>query len=182
MSLSLLSPHCNFFQVHNLFALKITYTKSATKINMALQIPIVNTKDITDTASILQMYLPSVLYSTCFNDDKLPFAVEVQATEIGHLFEHILLEYLCYFKLLTGEKSAEYSGVTKWNWEKDPWGVFNITINAGLDEFEIFAQAMQQTILLTQYILNEYNPNSLALPTQFLEGPSVQPVFDQLER
>jgi len=148
---------------------------------MALANHVVNTKDIPSTISLLESYLPSVLYSTCFNDSGLPFAVEAQSTEIGHLFEHILLEYLCYFKLLEGVRSAEYSGVTQWNWEHDPWGVFHITINTGCADSEIFKKAMHQSILLLQIILNGSDPTSIPLPIHLDPERPVSPLFERLD-
>jgi hypothetical protein len=144
---------------------------------MSLYIPTVNTRELPQTTSILTQYLPSVLASTCFNDEKLPFALEVKSTEIGHLFEHILLEYLCYFKLSQGYTNAEYSGVTKWNWERDPWGVFHIIINTGWDDTEIFSSAVQQSIILLQLILRQAQSSDLPI----LPSQPISPVFEQLE-
>jgi hypothetical protein len=174
-------PHCTFYQIPDLFSLRITFNKQATKMKMALFGERVNTKDIPYTSSLLDRYLPSVLYSTCFNDQQLPFSIEVRSTEVGHLFEHILLEYLCYFKLSDGSENAEYSGVTNWNWEEDPWGVFHITINCGCKETEIFSKALQQSLLLLQLILNS-TPNSIpALPRPQVNTP-ISPLFDHLDR
>lgn len=169
--------HCSFYHIDKLFSLKIRYHKQATRIRMSLLIPTVNTKEVPHTVELLTQYLPSVLNSTCFNDDQLPFAVEAQSTEIGHLFEHILLEYLCYFKLLKGYTNAEYSGVTKWNWERDPWGVFHITINTGYDDWEIFSQATQQSIVLLEMILCSSHASSL----QVVPMLPISPTFDQVE-
>lgn len=181
MNLSLPNPHCTIYQIPDLFTLKITYNRQATIIRMALIAPIINTKEIKNTSSILEYYLPSTLHSKCYNEAKLPFAVEVHSTEIGHLFEHILLEYLCFFKLSDGLSSADYSGVTQWNWEKDPFGVFNIKINSGFGDADIFSKALKEAVLLMQLILNQREavPNSIplmpngALPTN--------PLYVQME-
>ena len=169
--------HCSFFHVADLFSLKVTYNQQATKIIMALFVPTVNTKEIPHTLETLTRYLPSVLHSTCFNDEKLPFAIEVRSTEIGHLFEHVLLEYLCYFKLLTGHSSAEYSGVTNWNWKKDPWGLFRITIDAGVEDEEIFTKAIEQSIMLLKILLRDQVPSSLPL----IPSLPISPTFSHLD-
>ena len=174
------NTYCSYYRIQDLFTLKITYRKQATKIKMALFIPTVSTKDISSTIPVLESYLPSVLHSTCFNDEKLPFALEVRSTEIGHLFEHILLEYLCYFKLQNGFSNAEYSGVTRWDWGQDPYGVFHITINTGSEDAEIIAQAMQQSILLLQMILHEAKKTTL--PYFIEQTVPLSPVFESLER
>jgi len=171
---------CSYYRIQDLFTLKITYRKQATKIKMALFIPTVSTKDLSSTIPVLERFLPSVLDSTCFNDEKLPFALEVRSTEIGHLFEHILLEYLCYFKLQNGFTNAEYSGVTRWDWGRDPFGVFHITINTGNEDAEIISQAMKQSILLLQMILNEAKKTTLPYFVQ--QTVPLSPVFEGLDQ
>lgn len=116
---------------------------------------IVNTRHLPATASILKTNLPSVLESKCFNEEKLPFAIEVTATEIGHLFEHILLTYLCKKKVGQGARRATFRGVTDWNWKKDPWGTFHITIGAGAKEEDILMSAMTPTISLVTKVLEQ---------------------------
>lgn len=179
MRFSSSNTFCSYYRIQDLFTLKITYRKQATKIKMALFIPTVCTKDIPSTIPVLEDYLPSVLHSTCFNDAQLPFALEVRSTEIGHLFEHILLEYLCYFKLQKGHNNAEYSGVTRWDWGRDPFGVFHITINTGSQDTEIISQAMQQSILLLQMILHEAKDASI--PYLVNQTLPLSPVFKGLD-
>src|SRR5579859_7486648 len=94
----------------NLFTLSVTHYKNRTQLLMALNIISVSTKDFPNTFDLLEKFLPSILYSQCFNDEKIPFCQEVKQTEIGHLFEHILLEYLCLNKISFGGKKATYSG------------------------------------------------------------------------
>src|SRR3989344_4488342 len=84
------------------FDLAIRHRRVQTMITMELSIPSVTTKDFPQTFAILQKRLPSVLQSQCFNEENIPFLLEVKTTEIGHLFEHILLEYLCELKLRQG--------------------------------------------------------------------------------
>lgn len=137
----------------NLYTLSVLPSTEKTSIVMKLLIPQVTTKDFLETSKILKVFLPSIFRSSCYNDDKLQFKDEVKNTEVGHLFEHILLEYLCLQKLEKGFDNAMYEGVTDWNWMRDPRGTFHITITASQEDFEIFTSALEQTIKLTNAIL-----------------------------
>lgn len=141
----------------NYFSLNLRHTKAHTYLTMSLFIPQVNTVDFPNTFSILQKMLPSVLKTECFNDDNNPFFEEVRHTEVGHLFEHILLDYLCMLKIMKGFSSATYSGRTSWNWKKDAYGTFHIAIGAGQREQEIFMEALKKTIDLIHMILEVHS-------------------------
>ena len=136
------------------FTLSVTQHKKYTAIDMSLFLPVVTMKNVPLTFDILYSELPSILKSKCFNDDHIPFATELKTTEMGHLFEHILLEYLCEEKLARGHKVVEYSGETDWNWIKDPRGTFHITISTKAKEMDILAPALEKTIKLFKIILN----------------------------
>jgi hypothetical protein len=140
--------------VDDLFSLMIQHHFRRTQIVMKLFIPTVNTKDIPWTYSLLQKHLPAILQSICFNEEKLPFSQEVRQTEIGHLFEHILLEYLCQEKLLSGCDEAMFSGRTSWNWERDPWGMFHISIKMHAADTDIFTPALEKSIALLKLIIS----------------------------
>jgi hypothetical protein len=81
----------------------------------------------------------------------------VTHTEIGHLFEHILLEYLCLAKLDSGEKSAEFCGCTTWNWKREPKGMFHIEITKTQGDSLYFARAYQQSVQLLSLITSTSN-------------------------
>jgi hypothetical protein len=140
------------YAVDELFSLQVSHRMQSTLIIMKLFTPTVNTKDIPWTYSLLKQQLPSILSSKCFNEEQLPFAVEVRRTEIGHLFEHILLEYLCKEKLLKGYNRAMFSGNTKWNWERDPWGMFHIIINMHATDMDIFPPSLEKGVNLLRMI------------------------------
>lgn len=137
----------------SLYDLKLRQTKRATVIDMQLTIPFVNTSDIPNTFSFLQTNYPSVLETQCFNDNNLPFSIEVSSTEIGHLFEHILIDELCSLKIKSGAKSAAYSGNTSWNWKINPYGSFQIWIDIGKNDFPMFLEALKTTTTLTQQLI-----------------------------
>lgn len=137
----------------NFFTLRIQLCSSFTTIDMEFLTPIINTVDLPHTKKILKKHLPTVLESKCFNTDYLPFSQEVKRTEIGHLFEHILLEYLCFSKLDHGFKKASYSGETSWNWRLENRGIFHISIDVGKTDATIFFGALKPTVDLINKIL-----------------------------
>jgi len=139
--------------INDFFSLTIRQKPSEMYLRMKLFIPVVNTSAIPQTFAILSEMLPGIYTSKCFNDANLPFAREVRRTEIGHLFEHILLEYLYQMKLLKGEKNTVVRGETSWNWKRDPQGVFHISINSGIQDAPMFPIALRQAISILGKIL-----------------------------
>ncbi len=141
--------------IPNYFSLSVKNCKRNTFITMRLFTESINTKKNPKTYSVLEQQLPSVFSSKCFNEQNLPFNEEVKNTEIGHLFEHILLEYLCYYKLLSGSDEAIFNGNTNWNWERDEFGTFHISIDSGKDNNQIFSQAIEKSVSLLLEILQK---------------------------
>lgn len=139
----------------NLFLLDINQGIKDTGIKMKLFTNYVTTESLPNTYEALQKFLPSVLDSKCFNDEDLIFNEEVKTTEIGHLFEHILLEYLTKLKLFYDNEDISFSGTTSWDWNRDEHGVFHIRINAGLREAHIFEEALEKSIKLMNKIISE---------------------------
>jgi hypothetical protein len=133
----LLQPAVQKYFVENLFSLAIIQKQTRTKITMDLLHNQINTEEIPFITDLLQENLPSVLSTACYNDLGLPFDEEVRNTEIGHLFEHILLEYLCQNKLAKGARRATYAGRTTWNWVRDPLGRFHIHLTCGQKDADI---------------------------------------------
>jgi hypothetical protein len=129
-------------------------------IRMQLKIDIVNTKYLPMTLTLLEKELPNVLKTRCFNEENIPFKIEVQNTEIGHLFEHILLENLCVEKYKYSPKRVIFNGRTKWNWIVNPYGSFDIWIDAGFNDQLFFFPALKKSINLMQLILSQ-NLNKL---------------------
>ena len=136
-----------------LFNLKIRQNKNTTAIDMQLGVSFVNTCDIPQTLEFLSQNYPSVLRTQCFNDKNLPFAVEVQATEIGHLFEHILIDNLCSLKIKNGARKASFNGITSWNWQKYERGSFQIRIDIGHQDLDLLIAGLKITIELTKQLM-----------------------------
>lgn len=134
------------------YSINVEFGEKKSKIHFKIPIPLLTTSSLPHTRSLLQKLEPRVLKSRCINTGSLPFYKEVLSTEIAHLFEHILLEYLCQEKIKRGAKSVRFSGWTRWNWKKDERGVFYISIT-GLTDTEIFTQALARTVVLFDTIL-----------------------------
>jgi len=75
---------------------------------------------------ILFKLLPQMATQHCFNDDGLSFRREAQATEIPHLFEHLIIEIQNQVRRGIG---IPFSGETCWNWTVDPRGLFYVTVD-----------------------------------------------------
>lgn len=139
--------------INDFFSLSIRQKSSEMYLCMKLFTPAVNTASIPQTYDILLEILPGIYTANCFNDANLPFASEVKRTEIGHLFEHILLEYIYQIKSVRGEKNTMVKGETSWNWKRDPRGMFHIIINIGIQDAPLFPLALRQSIRILQIIL-----------------------------
>ena len=157
-----MQPEVQKYFVENLFSLAIIQKQTRTKIIMDLLYNQVNTEEIPFIIDLLKENLPGVLATTCYNDMDLPFDEEVSHTEIGHLFEHILLEYLCQHKIKKGARRATYAGRTTWNWVRDPFGRFHIHLSCGKKDADILPLAIEQTVSLMKLILG-YNQKPLFL-------------------
>lgn len=104
-------------------------------------------------SGVLKKELPTILRSKCFNEENIPFYKEVLSTELGHLFEHILLEYLCIAKIGIGCTEAVFSGVTKWDWNKDPYGTFHIELDIAKEDYLFLTPALQKSVRLFEKII-----------------------------
>jgi hypothetical protein len=111
------------------------------------------TAKLPKVTSILRENLPSIFSSICYNEKNLPFYKEMQNTEIGHLYEHILLEYVAQLHFKENEDQSEFVGVTSWDWKKNPRGTFKIEINIGIKDKEILLKSMKLTDNLMGKIL-----------------------------
>lgn len=137
----------------SLFDLKIKQANKAAIITMQIHGSIINTCEIPHTLTFLQKHSPGVLNTQCFNEKNLPFSTEVMQTEIGHLFEHILIDNLCALKIKAGASSAIYNGLTSWNWRKNPYGTFQIWIDIDKKDFRLLIEGLKITINLTKKLM-----------------------------
>ena len=75
---------------------------------------------------ILFKLLPQLAAQRCFNDEGHSFRREAQATEIPHLFEHLIMEIQNQVRRGIG---LPLTGETHWNWTTDPRGRFYVTVD-----------------------------------------------------
>src|SRR5438270_4081834 len=79
---------------------------------------------VPDLAQNLFAMLPSLQEHLCYNRNGLSFVEEVADTELGHVFEHVILAIL-------HRRGLYVRGQTTWNWQRDPLGTYHITISTG---------------------------------------------------
>lgn len=135
------------------FSLQLKMSKNRVHIVMQLNTEIVNTQFLPKTRAILEAQFPGVLHTACFNEQNLPFSEEVKQTEIGHLFEHILLESLCVEKMALGYEQACFNGRTDWNWQKEKRGKFHIFVDGVEDAKPFLSKALDTATHYTNLIL-----------------------------
>ncbi len=163
--------HKNLFIFSNSFWLEILPQKTNTQFVLQMRIKSVNTRDYPITLNFLKENLPSVLKTQCFNENKYNFRQEVKATEIGHLFEHILLDRICKEKLSRGFNNIVFNGNTSWNWEKEPKGVFHITIDSGEKDFKYLKTALKTTIsIMEELLLSKEESVEIPLDTSYINN------------
>lgn len=139
----------DFYKMH------IFPNENLLEIKLQMLTPFVTTSNLEHTYSFFKKNLPSILKSKCFNENNYAFSKEILNTELGHLFEHILLENLCKEKLLYGHKSASFSGNTSWNWKKEKLGNFTIKINFDPEDKIYLEKAMEKTCALFIKLLKD---------------------------
>lgn len=150
------------------YNLKINHKIKQTEIKFTINRQFLSTENLPLTENILKETLPSIFRSVCFNNGELPFNIEVKNTETAHLFEHILLEYLCMYKLKKGYKCVKFCGETCWNWKIDEVGVFHIVVSSTLEEKEIFCKALEKSMGLFNFILQgrRWSIDPILIPSQ----------------
>lgn len=143
------------------YSLDIGLKQETLLITMQLHSLPLSTRNLAKTNRILEKNLPSI-FNQCFNDENLCFYDEAKNTEIGHLFEHILLENLVITSQITKKvNKAIMSGRTSWNWEKEPVGRFHIKLNpVEIPRSKLF-ECLRESINLTDTIINSGKKHSL---------------------
>ena|ERR1700690_1296244 len=150
---SFIKPSIAFPVLHPFYTLSVKETPSTWFIEMTAAVTCLNTKVLPETCPILAKHLPSIFYCDCYNSENTPFREELKHTELGHLFEHVLLEYLCKEKLDAGHDKAEFIGKTSWNWVRETRGKFHIRITKTDRKAPYFIQALKKSIGLLNLIL-----------------------------
>jgi hypothetical protein len=122
-------------------------------IKMRFQTTFLTTSSIPNIVSILTKHVPNIFKCQCFNNKNFPFIEEVANTELGHLYEHILLEVLLDIAKDNGMLPVTYEGETSWNWKEDSRGIFHISIRGPMPSHELVEQAVSRTNLIMDHII-----------------------------
>lgn len=141
----------------SLFSLSLSQQEELMYMKMQTHTPIVNTSDLPNTVLILKKLCPRVLRTKCFNDKNLPFREEVKHTEIGHMFEHIILAYLSEMYASKGIMNIVFNGQTNWNWQIDKRGTFHIYISPINKMPTILQEAIYKAVIVTEIIMKNNN-------------------------
>lgn len=117
----------------------------------------ISTKSFPKTFNIIKKMIPGVLETECFNDHNFSFSKEIKNTEIGHLFEHIVI-YLLKEHGISKHHDCDndeviYEGRTWWNWKENPKGKFFIEVNGPLVASDIFTKIIKQANSIIEIIL-----------------------------
>lgn len=128
-------------------------TQDFWNIHFHIKAPLHTTANLPGTQAILKSILPSVITTDCFNAENLPFSQELQKTETAHLFEHILLDYLCREAIHSGAKSAEFIGRTYWSSSVLVPQDFEIKIGKAPIEEALFKEALSKSCSLLNIII-----------------------------
>lgn len=160
------------FLLHNqypFFSLHIRYHEDSIEITMRLFSPYKKTSAYPETLALLQQHFPQVLTTECFNDDHICFMQEVVDTELGHIFEHIILQYMCDEAFRLGLPTHEFEGRTWWDCSQESENSFRIAIFVSKAQKPIFLSALQQSIELLNLVLESptsHEVNSAAKNTE----------------
>ena len=123
---------------------------SSDEVHLVVEIPENDaflTQHVPKMPRILFRMFPYLAAQRCYNDHGHSFRREARATEIPHLFEHLLLEIQKQVRRGLYADSP-ISGETEWNWTIDPRGRFHVRV--GYDN-EIIALA---SVRLAERIIN----------------------------
>lgn len=153
-----ISPIPHYAHSSSDYSYTVEHFPRRSQIHMQIHSGVYTTSLLPQTYSILQKILPAIFNCECFNDLDQPFSVEVRKTEVAHLFEHILLEYLCLLKEERGNRNTVVNGVTTWDWYINPVGSFVISIDVGLQDKIDFISALQRSTQLFDAILMSHTP------------------------
>lgn len=142
------------------FDLTVSAEGETAELCMQLKTPFTTTKYIPHTYDFFVNNFPGVLETKCYNKENLPFCEKVKDTQIGHLFEHVLLQ------ILAEENNKHFRGVTEWDWRegKDPLGKYYITVSVSQNEMHLLNKALQKAVELIEQLLGGLKPQPVSVP------------------
>lgn len=122
----------------------VTYFPRHTKITVRFRHQLYSSQ-VPELANNLLTMIPSLRNHLCENRNGLRFEEEVRDTELGHVFEHVVLALL-------HARGYHLRGHTTWNWHREPLGTYQVTINTGkkllIKESLLLAQAILTNALI----------------------------------
>jgi len=127
--------------------------KAGTSVGLVQQVKreLVSTAALPLTSFVLAKTIPTIFENDCFNNSGLTFREEVKDTEIGHLFEHLILENL-KLESLKENIYSDFRGETYWDWKKECFGRFNIDIEVNKVGKRYFYRALLRSITILESI------------------------------
>ncbi len=161
------------FKDSDYFETKGFWENNIIHLNLKAPKKYIYTKSVPTIGEQLEKFLPGIFTSQCFNKNNFTingknnfhFKKECENTELGHLFEHVLLEYLCLEKISKGEKTYSFRGLTTWNWRIEEKGKFNIKIEfLYSNEKDILKSAFIRSLHLFEEILDGNITAEQAIP------------------
>lgn len=135
------------------FRFDLEHLTQKTLIKIQFLTPFFSTSEIPSTLIYLEANYPQVLGTLCFNYLNQPFTQEVSNTELGHLFEHILIAKIYDLSLIQGKTNIVVKGTTQWDWKNDTRGTFNIMVTWDNTDKEIFTKALSETVKLMEELI-----------------------------
>lgn len=149
---------------NDFFKTELVINSKTTRIRLKVKSQIFYTKSLPLTHQILKKTLPQIFSHLCFNQTRAAFSKEAKNTEIGHLFEHIFLEYLRRSRKKAPYPAITFRGLTFWDWAKEEVGTFHIKIWSRVEFTDILPQAIDQSIELLKQIYEAH----LVLPNRIV--------------
>ena len=136
------------------------------KVKLVVEMPDPNrcsTEHAPHIPRLLFKLFPHLARHRCDNDNGYTFKKESRATEIPHLFEHLIIE-------LQGQvhRTRVLKGETQWNWRIDPRGRFHVYVDY---ENELLVLG---AIRLAERIIN-------ALDTRSIDEIDLEAEFEKLK-
>ena len=141
------------------FLRKIVFKKGKAVITLKVNDIPLTMDAFPNSRKVLRKFLPSIFKCKCYNPKNQSFYKESKNTEIAHLLEHILLEFMCMEKVRYTDEIS-YSGKTSWN-QKKMTGYFKVEIECSLTDYTIFTKALDKSIKLMDLILADEKVTNL---------------------
>ncbi len=178
MAAKVTTPRPLVFTSENI-SLVMKINQATTNIDLYLPPYATYTDNFPQTNAIVAGVLPTIFRHRCYNLKHKPFAQEITDTQIGHLFEHILLEYLLQLKIAKEKSTVKLIGETVWDWDKEEPGTFHITLSVGEDDRAIIQASLYKGLsLLTRILVSGPSQQPQIRPNQQLLNQDV----DELQR